>query len=95
MAGQMPPAVMPSSGAVVRKSQSMTPMPLTMMNPRMAKSITTTPKLNRRNRPNAIFCVRRFLVAISYLCLLDTASTVKLINKLMKKSTTPSMNRAP
>ena len=86
---------MPSSGAVVRNFQSMTPMPLTMMNPRMAKSITTTLKLSRRNRPNATFCVTRLLVAIDYFCLLDTASTVKLINKLMKKSTTPSMNKAP
>ena len=67
------------------------------MKPRIAKRIPTTLRLNRRNKPNATFCERCFLLTIStffYFRLGETASTVKFINKLMKNSTTPSRNNA-
>ena len=59
IAGNMPPSVIPFSGAFVRKSQLMTPAPLTMMKPSIAKSTNTTARLSILNRANAAFCVLR------------------------------------
>ena len=96
MAGRIPPDVMPSVGAPVKNSQSMTPIPLYMIKPRMAKRMPTTLRLSKRNSPNAMFCERCFLLIISFYFLLpeDTASTVKFINKLIKNNTTPKRNNA-
>ena len=54
MAGQMPPLVIPSEGAVVIKSQLMDPAPLYIMNPKMVNRMSTMPKLNKRKMPNAM-----------------------------------------
>ena len=87
---------MPSLGGVVMNSQLMTPIPLYIIKPRMANKMSTTLRLSNRNRPKATCCETRFLsmTQISYFCLDDTASTVKLINKLIKNNTTPSRNSA-
>ena len=42
MAGKIPPLVIPSSGALVRKSQLITPIPRIMINPRITNKIATT-----------------------------------------------------
>lgn len=68
----------------------------------MAKSIPTTVRLSKRNVPNAMRCERCFLSIIlillfsvkHYLFRADTASTVKLISKLIKNNTTPRRNKA-
>lgn len=65
----------------------------------MAKSTNTTLRLSKRNKPKAIPCETRFrltdIILFLYLnpyFLFDTASTVKLISRLMKNSTTPKRN---
>ncbi len=52
IAGIMPPAVIPSVGASVRKDQLITPAPLTRMKPRIRKSIATTKKLKSLKQPS-------------------------------------------
>ena len=103
MAGQMPPLVIPSEGAVVIKSQLMDPAPLYIMNPKMVNRMSTMPKLNKRKMPNAMlwdlfFALWCFLVFIFYLLrfmlLDDIYSMLKLMIKVVKNKTTPNRNSA-
>ena len=62
IAGKIPPAVMPSEGALERKSQLITPAPLYMMKPSMAKSIRTIRRLRTLKTMKATFCDLRFFM---------------------------------
>ena len=105
IAGKIPPEVIPSAGASVRKSQLMTPAPFTTMKPSMANNTITIARLRILNIAKARACARRFRrlypsgydgLSIFYLFFArlreEMNSTHKLMKKVMKNRITPRRN---